>query len=292
MKNSIRIATCVAAAVTLSGCQSFVSALGFGPRDHERRAEATTPVFGNSELERGRAALKAGYPGNAIAQFRLAALNEKAAPDAFNGMAVAYAKLGRADLAERYFKMAVSLDSANPKFAANLQRFYESPLGNSSRALAMREKEAEAQLAAVADAASAQGLLAAQDTSERRGAVTIERPAVQMTRTSGRELLLSTAGPADDANSTGRMAEVTVRNPAKSEPEPRVAKDADKEDLSVAEEKRKAPAQISMLGATEDSRSYPVRISLTKPDGPAKSQAPRTGSYPLRVALKPSNIAE
>src|SRR3546814_9961813 len=68
------------------------------------------------------------------------------AAEAYNGLGVAYAKLGRADLAERYFKMALSMDGTNPRFAANLDRFYNSPLGNSSRALAMRAKENEEEI--------------------------------------------------------------------------------------------------------------------------------------------------
>src|SRR3546814_14347739 len=105
--------------------------------------------------------LRAGHPANAIQQFRLAALDPGSAAEAFNGLGVAYARLGRADLAERYFRMALSMDGANPRFAANLERFYNSPLANSSRALAMREQEAEAAVARVADAAQQQGLLEA-----------------------------------------------------------------------------------------------------------------------------------
>src|SRR3546814_13341744 len=90
--------------------------------------------------------LRAGHPANAIQQFRLAALDPGSAAEAFNGLGVAYAKLGRADLAERYFKMALSMDGTNPRFAANLDRFYNSPLGNSSRALAMRAKENEEEI--------------------------------------------------------------------------------------------------------------------------------------------------
>ncbi len=294
MKPATRIALCTAAAFSLSGCQSFVSALGFGPKDSEpRRAEASTSVFGQDELELGRKALKAGYPANSIKLFRLAALDENVAPDAFNGLGVAYAKLGRADLAERYFKMAVSLDGSNPKYAANLQRFYNSPLGNSHRALAMRESEAEEQLAAIEKSAEQQGLLgtpAQTQASERRGSLTLERPPVRLSRTSGREIRLSTG-----ATAAGRgfsLPAVAVRNPAKT-PVVVETESEETEEVSVEEPEAKSsqPKQISMAGVPSSNASYPVRISISKPQG-GKSATAKRANYPLRVALAPSQVSE
>src|SRR3990167_97733 len=168
IKPLLRTACCIAVAISLSGCQNFISALGFGSKNGPQRAEVSAPIFGSEELERGRTALREGYPANAIQQFRMAALDPDSAAEAYNGLGVAYAKLGRADLAERYFKMALSMDGTNPRFAANLDRFYNSPLGNSSRALAMRAKEDEEAVARVADAAQQQGLLEAAPTPERQ----------------------------------------------------------------------------------------------------------------------------
>ena len=283
MRNLTRIATCVLAATALSGCQSFLSALDLDGEKVQRADAGTGQVFGADELEKGRMALKAGYAANAIDQFRLAALNEETAPDAFNGLGVAYARLGRADLAERYFKMALTLDSANPKFAANLDRFYNSPLGNSVRALAMREEEATATLAAAEKAAGQQGMLEAPASVERRGAVVLETPRVQMTRTSNREITLATRG-GDEARS-GTMPVVAIRNPTKANV---VEIEADEQaDVAVSEDKpaKAAGKRISMIGASSDASSYPVRISLVRPNGTAAKSTPRKSSYPLRVAL-------
>lgn len=290
MKPALRIAVCTLAAFSLSGCQSFVSALGFGPKDSKsQRAEASTSVFGQDELEQGRLALKAGYPANAIKLFRLAALDEASAPDAFNGLGVAYAKLGRADLAERYFKMAVSLDGTNPKFAANLDRFYNSALGNSQRALAMREKEAQQQLAAAAQAAEAQGLLEAPvEAVERRGALTIEKAPTRMTRLSNREIRLTTTTTTQE-NRGGAFAAVDVRNPVKKVvEEAKATEDTEAVDAAPAGNK---PTEISMIGNLGKERSYPVRISLTKPQTGKAAPTPRR-NYPLRVALSPSQVSE
>ena len=293
MKNLTRITACIIAASTLSGCQSFMGAFNFGDAKVQRADAGEGPVFGAEELERGRAALKAGYAANAIDQFRLATLNEKTAPDAFNGMAVAYARLGRADLAENYFKTALSLDSANPKFAANLQNFYQSPLGNTSRALAMRQAEADRQLAAAAQEASAQGLIADSDAAPRNAAARpIREVVLNRQGNARREIMITTRAPS--AEPMGAMPTVASRTPAapklvakaeEAAPQPAASEVADAAPAAAAPNAKKSK-QISLLGASGDSASYPVRISLVKPNATSRS-AVTTGQrgYPLRVAM-------
>lgn len=294
MRNLTRIATCVLAATALSGCQSFLSAFNFGDQKVQRAdaGSGSGSAFGEEELERGRMALKAGYAANAIDQFRLAALNEETAPDAFNGLGVAYAKLGRADLAERYFKMALSLDGTNPKYAANLDRFYNSPLGNSVRALAMREAEAAETLASAEKAAEQQGLLDPSQAHERRGAVTLVNPRVQMVRTSNRELTLATRGPDDSAADRGALPTMGVRNPAKPAEVAVATKEAPEVEAAPMVETEKRGKQISMLGASGNSESYPVRISLVKPATSTKASRPVKSGYPLRIAINSASSSE
>lgn len=284
MKQNIRTSGCIAAALALGGCQSFIGALGFGPKPSaqvEQRAE----VFGSEELERGKLALRQGHVAMAIQQFRMAALNEDHAADAFNGLGVAYARLGRADLAERYFKSAMELDSANPKYAANLARFYDSALGNSARALAAREREAAAALAEAKDAAEAQGLLVmGEDETQHRGAVTVETPARSARRESGKEVQVSSARPQPGAQAR-RQAEIIVRAPAN-------AQDAGP-DLPEVATRRGSNAErprISLVGrgsAISAPRSNPARITVTRAGG--QSVAPRRSVYPVRIALRPAD---
>lgn len=59
-------------------------------------------------LAEGRALLRAGQPALAIARFRKALVDEAAGPLALNGLAVAYAELGRADLSLRFFQEALA----------------------------------------------------------------------------------------------------------------------------------------------------------------------------------------
>ena len=262
MKTGLRFTGCLVAALALSGCQSFVDSLGFGPRK-AAEAEQLADVFGATELERGRAALKAGHVMQAIEQFRMAALNEKHAPDAFNGLGVAYARLGRADLAERYFRTAVELDSANPKFAANLARFYETPLGAS--ALAMREREATAMLAKAEQAAQAEQLAALEAPVAPPSAVTVERPAVQVARGSNREVRVAAAPEAKAA--APRQAATAVPRPARE-------------------------SRITLVGRSEGPASDaqgakgPVRIGVSRGNVGRWTPRPRTAAYPVRVALK------
>ena len=277
-KPMLRAVVCTVALISLSGCESFVSALGFGPKEAPKRAEASMP-FGSSELERGRMALKAGYPANAIQQFRMAALNPETAGDAYNGLGVAYAKLGRADLAERYFKMALSIDGNDPRYAANLQRFYNSPLGNSSRALAMREKEAEGQIEKLAEIAEDQGMLEpATRQAERRGPVTLERPEVRVVRTSNRDLRIASI-PQKVEVIGGEDLQVTARASSKTSPEGRT------------QNTRTRNLQLSMLQRQASVNAYPVRINIVAPNAD-RSAKPTRPSYPIRIRLRPANSSE
>ncbi len=284
MNKAIKIATIVSASIALSGCQGFLNKLGFGPGDKTMRAEAGAPLFGKDELEQGRAALKAGYPANAITQFRLAAMDEKIAPDAFNGMGVAYARLGRADLAERYFKMALTMDAGNARYAANLTKFYNSALGTSSRALAMREAEAEKSLAEAANAAEDQGLLAAAPVDERRGAVTLVKAPVTIARGEARELRIATR-PVSITTGQPELPKVGVRNPSKADA-PAVGDIAGADEAPVVKTtgNRARGGRISMLGVPSAKESYPVRITISKPAS-TSAVKPAAKQYPVRVSL-------
>ena len=280
MKTAIRISTVIMAATALSGCQSFNDLFSFKQTRVEQPV-ATAAVFGSEELEQGRAALRAGHPARAIELFRLAALNETVAPDAFNGMAVAYTKLGRADLAERYFKTAMTLDSSNPRYAANLARFYGSELGQSQRALAMRDAEAQELLAQAEQAALQEGLMEAQSEDVQLGSVRLENAKpVSVTRSDKRELKLVTN--ASDGQSTNNLASVSARKKGQISIE-----DALEQATETAVTKKRNPTVISMLGIGSQNSARPARISVAKP-GSQGTTRPRPRSYPVRIELTPS----
>ena len=269
MKHIYRTSCCIAAALALGGCQSFVNAFGFGPKP-ESNSEQLAEVFGSEEIQNGRLALEQGNVAAAIQQFRLAALNETHAADAFNGLGVSYARLGRADLAERYFQAAVKVDPSDPKYAANLSRFYQSPLGNSARALAMREAEAQALLAQAEKTAVEEGLIEPQ--VDDRGVVAISAPAsAEVKRISSNEVAISSAAPEETQT-----------------PEPRQPVRQAEIKLRTAPQTQSPASRISMVGEVAEPASRPARITVSR-GGPRWSARPRTRNYPVRISLRRSS---
>lgn len=126
MKATVRMTCLVAAAVSLGGCQSFPLTSWMFKKDRSA-SQADTQLAGNTAgaLEEGRASLQEGNLSAAIASFRIALLDRSTRADASNGLGAAYAKLGRLDLAERYFQAAILSDPENTKFSANLLRLQQ-----------------------------------------------------------------------------------------------------------------------------------------------------------------------
>lgn len=121
-KNMLKAGVVVLAAVTVAGCQSSPLA-GWNFNGGESKRMAASPkVDGPSVLEEGRHYLREGNISKAVASFQLARLDRDSAAAANNGLAVSYARLGRPDLAERYFRTAAALDPADTRYVANLLR--------------------------------------------------------------------------------------------------------------------------------------------------------------------------
>lgn len=119
-----RIALCTAGAVLLSGCQ-FFGGLHFSHRDKQdsHSAQAANEYY----TVRGRELLRAGQPGAAIEAFNLALATGEAPAPAYNGLGIAYVRIGRPELGYRFFKKANMSDPANQTYAANLDRLMTSP---------------------------------------------------------------------------------------------------------------------------------------------------------------------
>lgn len=109
----------VAGTAILAGCGSPLTRV----RLTGAPTEELTAVPVNSDLAAGKRALADGQYGAAVAALRLARLDPACTAEATNGLGVAYAQLGRNDLAERYFREAVAMDPQDRRFAANLARF-------------------------------------------------------------------------------------------------------------------------------------------------------------------------
>ena len=89
------------------------------------------------QLAAGREALGQRNFTAAITAFRAASLEPALKPAAQNGLGVAFAGIGRDDLAELHFRNAISLEPANLRYEENLARLYRVQL---AAAKARRDK--------------------------------------------------------------------------------------------------------------------------------------------------------
>ena len=121
MRNwKLSLAALTLAAPLLGGCQSMFDTARKGPVS----APPTDQDFAAAQLEKGKRALDSRQYGLALIAFRNAQRFEAQAAAAHNGMAIAYAQIGRPDLAERYFKQAIGEAPGERRFHANLENFY------------------------------------------------------------------------------------------------------------------------------------------------------------------------
>jgi Tfp pilus assembly protein PilF len=130
----------IGTAAMLAGCQSFpLTSWAFNNArpGSEQRLPALDPV---TTLEEGKAHLRQGQIAAAIASFQIARSRQSTRAEADNGLAVAFALLGRFDLAQRYFQAASSSEPDNRKYTANLVRLRQQMvLASRSEAQAMAQ---------------------------------------------------------------------------------------------------------------------------------------------------------
>jgi tetratricopeptide (TPR) repeat protein len=128
MTSFVRIAFAVTATVSLGGCQSFPLTSWMFKKERPRVEEHRLAGNTTGALEEGGAYLREGNLSAAVASYQIALLDRASRADASNGLGVAYAKLGRDDLAARYFLAAIDSDPDNPKYVANLLRLQQQVL--------------------------------------------------------------------------------------------------------------------------------------------------------------------
>lgn len=110
-------------APVLSGCQWFGNGKTNLASSGLTREIAET--FGEDQLAAGKAALAEGRTSEAIDFFMVAKLYPEHAAEAFNGLGVAYSRLGRPDLTEKFFQTAIALAPSDERFQSNLALLYE-----------------------------------------------------------------------------------------------------------------------------------------------------------------------
>ncbi|MDJ0641782.1 MAG: hypothetical protein QNJ15_03105 [Erythrobacter sp.] len=159
MKHRLMTATAIAVTLPLGGCAGMFD---FGSSKSASAAQERGTLDMTAYFERrladGKRHLSAGRLSKAATAYRQAAGNETTAAAAFNGLAITYDRLGRTDLAERYFKHAVAFAEPDDfRYARNLARFE----GKQLRRKLQREEAQEVLLAKRAVPASVKEVTAA-----------------------------------------------------------------------------------------------------------------------------------
>ena len=103
-----------------------------------------------SSLERGQLLLARKQHADAISAFRVALRIGENAAEAHNGMAVAYARIGRTDLAQRHFELAVASEPEDERYRKNLTHLFESS-GQPQLAMGLLEPAAATSKLALAE---------------------------------------------------------------------------------------------------------------------------------------------
>lgn len=141
----LRHGSAAIALIALSGCQALgLPSFGLHSRAPADRWAPSSDY--RAALDDGRAQLRDGNLSAAAALLRVAQQDPALRAEASNALGVTYARLGRDDLAERYFRVAVDIAPGDQRFAANLLRLQaqglSSPLGSRDVQLASTAERA------------------------------------------------------------------------------------------------------------------------------------------------------
>lgn len=237
-----------ALALASAGC----TALDFGPRSASAQDVRMGEYFA-MRLEAGRAHLKQGNITKAIEAFRQASYNPETAPEALNGMGVAYSMLGRNDVARGLFERAIEQDPVDQRYWRNLARVDEQIM----LAKALPPSVPGSNIGPAEGSASS---ITAETTTPPQPAATSRVRAATMRTARAKETFIKTAADTENARPSTPVT-VTRRIAAR-------------------------PAGITVEGRTGSS-GYPVRIELTTSQKPAVALRRSGGkkAYPIRVAL-------
>jgi hypothetical protein len=114
--------------VIFSGSMLLVMAGCAGPQnlspEFRLSSKAAVPILEGSLVQRGKAQLSAGLHAMAIETFRAEIRQSPESAEAYNGLAIAYDRIGRPDLARRYFEVALAKAPDEPRYSSNLARFF------------------------------------------------------------------------------------------------------------------------------------------------------------------------
>lgn len=232
------------ACTLLGGCSIFTP----------KHVALTAPAAGNAQwasngraaalpsevTDAGRALLDAGQPGFAIDTFRKALAKGEAPGPALNGLGVAYARIGRTDLAVRYFQQAMVFDPNETRYAMNLERV--SAPSSIVPAMAAQMAQAPAGVPAASQAPKS-------------------RPVVSVTQMARAEIKIVTQPPL--ATGTARAKPITVgQSPTRVEFADRTSPASKSRVVEVAPNR----SRITQIGIPASTKPTPkVRVATADP---------------------------
>lgn len=239
----IRISLVAAIGLSLAGCGVF--------RSGDVRASSDVQVdmtdYFVERLETGRGLLKAGHLTKAIDAYRQASYDPRIAAEATNGMAVAYTRLGREDVARQLFLKAIAAAPEDERFSRNLARLEANAW--------MRENKGPQ------FAEAPQEPVQLSRTDEPR----TEQPPVSTDRSVG-----------DLIPSSTKEFRIITRSPV----------DAEAEGGTGTISPAPAPARPAKVIITAQRSERPMRAKLVNSSGSLQS-GQQDRAYPIRIALKP-----
>lgn len=228
--------------LVLGGCNSlFGDKIAIRPAQNMAAPELNSE-YAATQLEAARQALREDRLSDAIAGFRNARVDAGQAAAAANGLAVAYARLGRPDLAERYFNQAIMLAPEDTRYAANLQRFHRANAAEQAIRTASSSEPAS----------PVEAVRTALPDSQRQAAVVVSRPASRLVRVSGGEVQLAQARAM-----APRPAVVALARPDRASYPVRIGLSS----REVFVGRKPAAAQLSAAKVAA-RQEYPVKISI------------------------------
>lgn len=244
MKKTTMALMLVSGSMMLGGCQQFHSLFAGSPARAETASVDMSGYF-EARLEAGRNHLMRNRPAQAVTAFRQASYNAGTAASAYNGMAIAYAQIGRDDLARQYFMAAMQADPGDERYVRNLARL-DGGLPSDEQEGALAQVDANAN-EPVPEAA----------VPSPSGVDPVAAP-TPLRRVSDREVTIDTRAE----NSTSRTVPVRV--------------------LSRGEGTVVTSARVTVEGQPASPtvrQDYPVRVALA--DVPQRSRS----GYPIRIEL-------
>ncbi|MCT2559389.1 hypothetical protein N0B51_10405 [Tsuneonella sp. YG55] len=250
-KRQVAAVSAAAMALVLGGCQ----ALGIGGHgiaraglEAERSAIAD---FGAGQLEEGRKALKEGRTADAIDAFMLAKSFAEEAPAAYNGLAVAYSRLGREDLTERFFRVAIALAPEDTRYRSNLALFYANNGMPRSAGPSLAFEQARPLVdVATPDVQLGNAQVPVEPVTRSLGAgISVRSPVSRLQRVSSSEVTIVSgqASARTVAGASGHRAVIEVGRSASPSASPAA---------------RVALASARAVVAPQKDRAYPIRIRL------------------------------